>query len=206
MRHWMPLQEIWQSEDFCPLGGISASGSEISFDATQLRRVPPTLCSRSVISDGADGMKTEIRTGQELLTASHGCKDTILLCFERWDQVVSSALSKPSCDRLSYGGFTLLTSSSQEERVGAWISHLEVWDKEGLGPALRVPEPVKELARAGIPHKLRREVYCHLAGVHEAKRKHNGLFKQYCDEIEIKCTAKVLLDAQGPCDLILFGP
>ena len=44
----------------------------------------------------------------------------------------------------------------QEERVGAWIEHLEQWDKEGMGPA--PADPVKELARAGIPHKLRREV------------------------------------------------
>lgn len=121
--------------------------------------------SISVVSDSADGVKTEIRTGDELLKASQGCRDTILLCFERWDQ---------------------------EERVGAWIEHLERWDKDGLGAA--PTDPVKELARAGIPHRLRHEVYNHLARVHDNKEKHPGLYGQYCARIEASCSAKVLSD------------
>ena len=77
----------------------------------------------------------------------------------------------------------------QEERVGAWIEHLERWDKDGLGAA--PTDPVKELARAGIPHRLRHEVYNHLARVHDNKEKHPGLYGQYCARIEASCSAKV---------------
>ena len=88
------------------------------------------------------GATTEIRTGADLVDVANGCEGTLLMVFDRWDK---------------------------EERGAEWLRLLASWGEQDGGNAPRVTDAVVELSRAGVPHKLRRQVQsgntlCHLIG------------------------------------------
>lgn len=80
-----------------------------------------------------------------------------------------------------------------EERVAEWTALLTKWYESGI---CTKTDEVVQLARCGVPHRLRKEVYCHLGGVHYAKQKHGSLYRSLCQQAEEKVSPGVLMDIE----------